>query len=190
MIEENFELVPIEYYPKYLDLDISEYVNTIDWVHRDNSPRLEYYWNKNKLPYTYGSNGFSRTYESQNKHHLIENIRNKLLDDFGVDYDTCFANYYRNQQDHLGWHSDNSDSLDNEYPIAIISMGVEREIWFRDNNYLNMIKHTLQLKLKSGSLCIMKPGMQLTHQHRIPKCDRVCGERISLTFRVSKNEFN
>lgn len=185
MYPETFELIPIEYYKNYISLDITEFIAQIPWVHRDNSPRLEYYWNKEGKQYTYGSNSFSRTYESQPTNKLIEYVLKKLEDDFGISYNTCFANFYRNQQDHLGWHSDNSDTLDNSMPISIVSIGVEREIWFRHNDFNNMIRHTLRLKLNNGSLCIMKPGMQLTHQHRIPKSDRICGERISLTFRVS-----
>ncbi len=38
--------------------------------------------------------------------------------------------------------------------------------------------------LKEGSLFIMPPGYQDTHLHRIPKHDRPCGWRISLTFRT------
>ena len=37
--------------------------------------------------------------------------------------------------------------------------------------------------LQNGSLFIMPPGYQDTHLHRIPKHDRPCGWRISLTFR-------
>jgi alkylated DNA repair dioxygenase AlkB len=40
-----------------------------------------------------------------------------------------------------------------------------------------------KLLLPHGSLCIMPPGFQQTHQHRIPKADRDVGVRISLTFR-------
>lgn len=37
--------------------------------------------------------------------------------------------------------------------------------------------------LEDGSMFIMPPGYQGTHLHRIPKHDRPCGWRISLTFR-------
>lgn len=40
-----------------------------------------------------------------------------------------------------------------------------------------------RIKLEEASLFIMPPGYQDTHQHRIPKHDRPCGWRISLTFR-------
>ena len=40
--------------------------------------------------------------------------------------------------------------------------------------------------LEEASLFIMPPGYQDTHLHRIPKHDRPCGWRISLTFRSFK----
>jgi alkylated DNA repair dioxygenase AlkB len=40
--------------------------------------------------------------------------------------------------------------------------------------------------LKEGSLFLMPEGYQDTHLHRIPKHDRECGWRISLTFRSFK----
>lgn len=40
-----------------------------------------------------------------------------------------------------------------------------------------------RVKLEEASLFIMPPGYQDTHLHRIPKHDRPCGWRISLTFR-------
>jgi alkylated DNA repair dioxygenase AlkB len=40
-----------------------------------------------------------------------------------------------------------------------------------------------RIKLEDGSMFIMPPGYQDTHLHRIPKHDRPCSWRISLTFR-------
>ena len=40
-----------------------------------------------------------------------------------------------------------------------------------------------RIKLQDGSLFLMPVGYQDTHLHRIPKHDRPCGWRISLTFR-------
>ena len=41
-----------------------------------------------------------------------------------------------------------------------------------------------RVKLEEGSLFVMPMGYQYTHLHRIPKHDRPCGWRISLTFRT------
>jgi transcription elongation factor Elf1 len=40
-----------------------------------------------------------------------------------------------------------------------------------------------RVKLEQGSIFVMPVGYQDTHLHRIPKHDRPCGWRISLTFR-------
>ncbi len=41
-------------------------------------------------------------------------------------------------------------------------------------------------RLKSGSLFVMPAGFQDLYHHRIPRSDRECGTRISLTFRRHK----
>lgn len=207
-------MTPIEYSPKFIDSpdDIFGILwNELAWV-RSNLPRREYYWNALGLPYTYGKGNNAKTYQSQYLHPIISELRDYLLEKTGTNFNVCFLNGYENSRDHLGWHADDSPEMDNDSAIAIISLGAEREIWFRPND--NTIEHLMldnfdifdygtishedwlihrskyqtphKLLLGNGSLCLMLPGMQQTHQHRIPKCDRVCGPRISLTFRVYK----
>lgn len=155
-------------------------VNDLDWTRRGNTPRLEYYVSKLGLPYTYGVSTYAREYLSQPSHIVIENIEEALRDTTGASYEVCFLNRYEDQSDHLGWHSDNSPEMDDNRPICIISLGVEREIWFRPTGSNDEVT---KLKLGHGSLCIMPAGMQDTHQHRIPKSGSICGRRISLTYR-------
>jgi alkylated DNA repair dioxygenase AlkB len=96
-----------------------------------------------------------------------------------TDFDVVFLNGYKDQSDQLGWHADDSPEMDDNRSIAIISLGAEREIWFRKNGETLIHK----LLLENGSVCLMLPGMQDTHQHRIPKANHAVGKRISLTFR-------
>lgn len=80
--------------------------------------------------------------------------------------------------------------MDDDRPIAIVSLGVEREIWFRSilgTNSKPSYGEIEKVILQHGSLCLMSPGMQDTHQHRIPKASFQCGERISLTYRGYKH---
>lgn len=175
---------------KYISNWISEHENVfsvlkndLEWVRRGKTPRKEYYCNKIKKPYTYGSNGYYRSYEPNKDHYMIDKIGNKLLKDFGYEFEACFLNFYENQREHLGWHSDDSPEVDNNRPIAIVSFGVSRDIWFKEIGKSNAKENVEKLTLESGSLCLMLPNMQKTHYHRIPKHDRECGERISLTFR-------
>lgn len=175
---------PITYIPDFVK-DPSNYEwklkKELNWVRHEFVPRSEYYINKlGDIPYTYGSGKGTRRYFAQPSHPIIDDLFDRLKTEMNAQFDVCFLNYYLNQKDHLGWHADNSPEMDDARPIAIISFGVEREIWFCPNtNKADVTK----LKLGSGSLCLMQAGMQDTHLHRIPKAGFSCGERVSLTFR-------
>jgi alkylated DNA repair dioxygenase AlkB len=180
--------------------------NQLLWIQHDKVPRREYYVNDHNVPYSYGVEPFARTYQPQPNTLEIGYIRfcvqEYLLDNLGKDYnmDVCFLNGYKDGQDQLGWHSDDSPEMDDERPIVTVSLGAEREIWFRKipQPFLSSLNSGLargeistviastgveKLRLGNGSMAIMLPHMQDTHQHRIPKSDRPCGPRISLTFR-------
>lgn len=178
---------PFEYYEHFIPRDLAtEYfdrlLNELEWVHKDPLiPREEYYVHNLGLAYTYGSGKFARSYDSQPTHEVIETIRDSLKELLNVDFDVVFLNIYQHNRHHLGWHADNSPEMSDDHPIVTVSLGEEREIWFRPNDN---VKDEIHKKLHHGSACVMLPGMQDTHQHRIPKHDRECKERISLTFRV------
>lgn len=181
----------------------------VEWVQRGNTPRREAFYCKYPTDYFYGNVEYGRSYSANT------NIPPRLksiwdwLETQGVEYEACFLNKYEHAREHLGWHADDSDSIDDTRPIAVISFGAERELWFRKNpekcfacngsgRYDNTnspkcgacdgtgrepAEPVERLLLESGSMCLMLPGMQDTHQHRIPKADREVSTRISLTFR-------
>lgn len=172
------------YIPNFIedaDKALDTLVTDLDWVKRGTTPRMEYYVSRFGLPYTYGTGEYAREYLSQPTHELIENIEAKLKAQTGFEYEVCFLNRYEDQSDHLGWHADDSPEMDDNRPICIISLGVEREIWFKKQGDGNADKSVL--KLEHGSLCIMPAGFQDAYYHRIPKAGFVCGRRISLTYR-------
>lgn len=189
---------PVTYIPDFLSVSADGIFHRLRtelaWVrHGDGTvPRMEYYTNTRNVPYTYGKGEFARTYPPQPTHESIEEVRAVLQAHVDAKFEVCFLNRYLNQSDHLGWHADDSPEMDDARPIAIVSFGVEREIWFRkvpeavvNGNDLETFgpPPIQRLMLGHGSLCVMAPCMQDTHQHRIPKSSRQCGERISLTFR-------
>lgn len=183
--------------------------NEIEWVRRDNTPRQEAFYSKVNAPYTYGKGVGVRTYYPNLViPAFLQLVWDNLERDYGTQYEACFLNKYEHGNEHLGWHADNSDVIDDTRPIAVISYGAERELWFRANPHVCYAcngsgrydhngsptcgacngtgKEDTQVEkllLETGSLCIMEAGMQDTHQHRIPKAGKVCGTRISLTFR-------
>jgi alkylated DNA repair dioxygenase AlkB len=192
----------------------------LPWTRHDKVPRREFYFNEFKEPYSYGKPEFARTYlPTLEWHPLVREIQVKLesflteLLGGNMRMEVCFLNGYEDGHDQLGWHADDSPEMDDDRPIITISLGAEREIWFRKNE-IEAAKAFLQatsrpwdpasasddqktiyrairepevLLLGNGSLAIMLPGMQDTHEHRIPKSSlHKCGPRISLTFRGYK----
>lgn len=178
---------PFTYLPGFIksaDQVASILWDELDWERRDGAPRFEYYCNEIDTPYTYGRGDGVRTYQPKPWHPAILSMKKQLEEFTGSKFEVCFLNGYRDQKDQLGWHADDSPEMDDNRPIAIISLGVEREIWFKKNGEeLKGLDDVTRLKLGNGSLCLMAPGMQDTHLHRIPKAGFECGFRISLTFR-------
>jgi alkylated DNA repair dioxygenase AlkB len=174
---------PVEYIPGFVpdaDKAFEMLRDELAWERRDTTPRMEYYSNDVEVPYVYGKGRGQRLYSPQPWHPVMLSIREALTAKTGHKFEVCFLNYYPDQNHHLGWHADASPEMDDARPIAIVSLGVEREIWFREQAN----KDTKEVvKLGHGSLCLMTPGMQDTHYHRIPKASFICGGRISLTYR-------
>lgn len=171
------------YIPDYIiepDLCFETLWNELQWARRGATPRREYYTNTIPVPYQYGRGRGVREYQPQPIHPLIDHIRSELEEMQGCRFEVCFLNGYETQQDHLGWHADDSPEMDDERPIAIVSLGVAREIWFRPQEDKQAVS---KLTLGHGSLCLMPAGFQDTHYHRIPKASFECGARISMTFR-------
>lgn len=149
------------------------------------------------LSYTYGTGRGVRTYTSIPMSPLVSAMMarvNQGLHDVGLGpMNVCFLNRYVGERQHLGWHSDNHPGTDHTRPIVSVSLGQEREIWWRRTppprgpDWIFTPTPEIPVErqmLGNGSMFVMPPGMQQTHQHRIPKGDRKMGTRISLTFRA------
>lgn len=175
----------VKYIPGYIskpdaDREFSRLWNDLDWERREGAPRREYWQNDYNLAYTYGSGTGVRTYEARPWDVFVDEQRERQNEEFSFKLDCCFINGYDNERDALGWHADDSPEMNPEEPVTVISLGEERNIMFRDYE----TKTIETLRLGHGSLLIMPPGFQQTHQHKIPKGDRqgMC-PRISLTYR-------
>lgn len=154
------------------------YWNKMPWVERG-APRKECFVATLSTDYTYGKGEFARTYSSDPIPEFMLDLWKKAEEFSGCKFELCFLNGYSGPRDSLNWHADNSDSVDDNRPILVISIGAVREIWFRDNERTFVEK----MKLANGSGLLMGAGMQDTHEHRIPKHGAICGPRISFTFR-------
>lgn len=110
---------------------------------------------------------------------LIPSITNTI----GFTPNNCLINLYHDGNSSMGYHSDNTDILEKNTGVVIISIGSTRTLRFK--NKLN--KETLiDYTLSDGSLFYMNDDIQNDWLHSIPKSDAT-GPRISLTFRHIKN---
>lgn len=146
--------------------------------------RKEYFMSDLPRSYSYKAYGVEgkREYHSSPYTDPVEAIR-RALNDPGHAYNVCFLNRYDTQHNQLGWHADDSPEMDHDHPIAVVSFGAEREIWWKPKDFKGEVPAGWRRWLGHGSVFVMPAGFQRDYYHRIPKCDRACGARVSLTFR-------
>lgn len=136
------------------------------------------------MTYSYGkSDKVRRTYTASEMHPVVKEALRNINRDYKADYNIVVLNKYENQRNSLDWHADDSPEQDPNHPICVISQGATRYIYTRKNGFKGQVPAENKFLLTPGSLFIMPPGFQETHQHKIPRHDSDCGMRISMTFR-------
>ena len=96
-------------------------------------------------------------------------------------FNSVLLNYYRDQNDSMGMHSDDEPELGKQPVIASLSLGEERSFLLR-HKYRKDIG-PIKLSLSSGSMLVMRGDTQSHWKHGITKERKPCGPRINLTFR-------
>lgn len=97
----------------------------------------------------------------------------------GFEPNNCLINYYPDGKSKMGYHSDQTDILEEGTGIAIISLGETRTLKFRN---IENPEQFVNYDLVSGSLMYMTQDIQKGWQHSIAKATTNNG-RLSLTFR-------
>ena len=97
----------------------------------------------------------------------------------GRRFNSVLLNYYRDQRDSMGMHSDDEPELGPEPAIASVSFGATRTFILRHK----ASQRTVKLDLTSGSMLLMAGATQANWQHGINKLSRETGPRLNLTFR-------
>lgn len=94
-------------------------------------------------------------------------------------FNYTLVNNYLDQTNCIGYHSDDEKEL-GKYPvIAGISLGQEREMYFKSN----ITNEVVKVSLPHNSLYVMFYPTNHYWKHSIPRTTRIMGQRISLTFR-------
>jgi alkylated DNA repair dioxygenase AlkB len=180
--------------PKFMSPDSAEKLFTslrssVDW--RQNCVRM--YGQQMPIPRLtawFGDEGTGYSYsgiwnDPQEWPPELLQLRQQIESSTGESFNSVLLNLYREGSDSVSWHSDDEPEIDQKTCIASFSVGATRCFKYRDITFKGASgrRKSERLDLTSGSLLIMKPGMQLAAEHCIPKTKRIIGERINLTFR-------
>jgi alkylated DNA repair dioxygenase AlkB len=136
-------------------------------------PRLSAWYGEKS--YTYSG----RTFRPLPFTPLQREIKRVIEEVTGKRFNSVLLNYYRDEKDSMGFHSDDEPELGREPAIASVTFGDTRTF---------ILKHkrqpkTLKLDLTDGSLLLMSGKLQNCWRHGINKERSPRGPRINLTFR-------
>lgn len=148
------------------------------WGQERMQPRLSAWYGDAGSVYTYSGMTFEPLPWSGTMRRIKEDIERTT----GHRFNSVLLNLYRDENDSVGWHSDNERELGATPVIASLSLGEARV--FRLRHKTRKEQKPVSLELTDGSLLLMAGGTQKHWQHTIPKERTPRGARINLTFRT------
>lgn len=164
---------------------LQTFIDTIAWEQRTINmygksivtPRLTAWYGDNGKNYAYSGSKFNPLPWTSE----LLDVKKRIELLAGVNFNSVLLNYYRNGTDSVAWHSDNETELGLHPIIASVSFGQVRsfDIRLKQNH-----AEKYSIRLESGSLLLMKGGLQQYWEHRIAKLKSIIKPRVNLTFRI------
>lgn len=113
---------------------------------------------------------------------LLREIKRRIEDCTDSTFNSVFLNLYRDENDSMGFHSDDERELGPEPTIASLTFGATRTFILKHkiNSEIPLVK----IPLEAGSVLLMRGVTQRFWKHGILKQKERCGPRINLTFRT------
>lgn len=103
----------------------------------------------------------------------------------GREFNYVLVNNYENQNNSIGYHSDDERELGKAPMIAGVTLGQERLMCFKSN----LTGEVAKISVPHNSLYLMIYPTNRYWQHSIPKSSKPLGQRISLTYRQIRQIF-
>jgi len=113
---------------------------------------------------------------------MLLDIKTRIEAAAGSAFNSVLINYYRDNRDSIGFHSDNEPELGEQPVIGSLSLGEERTFILKHKR--SKAVEPVRVRLASGSLLLMTGDTQRYWRHGILKESRPCGPRVNLTFRT------
>ncbi len=146
------------------------------------APRLSCWIGDPGADYTYSRTRFApRPWPEQ-----LAALRTRVETACDTRFNSVLANFYRDGNDSMGWHSDDEPELGARPVIASLSLGSERCFRLRrklPRGVRATMNDTLRLCLPHGSLLYMAGETQRHYRHDLPKTRGTVAARLNLTFR-------
>ncbi len=169
----------LELIPQWSVLDYSELTQVLDWQEESirmfgkeiRVPRLVVWYGKKG----YGYSG--KRHQPMEIPEMIQREMKRLSAETGVEFNGVLCNWYRNGEEHMGFHSDDEPEIDGSL-IASISLGASRRFAWKKKDGSEGGK----VGLESESLLLMH-HFQENWKHALLKDPKIGEGRINLTFR-------
>jgi alkylated DNA repair dioxygenase AlkB len=111
----------------------------------------------------------------------VDALRESLSEHYGLLFDSCHVNLYRDGADSVAWHGDTVRKVLRNPLVGIVSLGEPRRFHLRPRGG----RITKSFLLGGGDLLVMGGATQHAWEHSVPKTARGAGPRMSVTFRHS-----
>jgi alkylated DNA repair dioxygenase AlkB len=147
------------------------------WGKRHPQPRLIAWYGDRGRGYTYSGIRLEPLPWNETLLKIKDNLEHLTASMFN----SVLLNYYRDQNDSMGFHSDDEPELGPQPVIASLSLGERRSFVLKHKNRKDL--KPVKIALESGSLLVMKSDTQKNWKHGIDKETRPCGPRVNMTFR-------
>jgi alkylated DNA repair dioxygenase AlkB len=152
------------------------------WGKEHPQPRLDAWYGDSGARYSYSGISMEPNAWTQ----TLLSIKSDVEHIAGVRFNSVLINLYRDQQDSVGWHSDDEPELGRNPVIGSLSLGETRT--FKLKHKTKKQEKPLAIDLTHGSLLVMAGATQQCWLHAIDKERATKDPRINLTFRsIHKN---
>lgn len=110
----------------------------------------------------------------------LEELRAAVSGFYGVAFDSCWLNLYRDGDDAVAWHGDSNRKTMWRPMVVTVSLGSSRRFLVRRRGGGPVLK---EYAPGQGDLMVMGGRMQHDYDHAVPRDRRASGARISVTMR-------
>lgn len=138
-----------------------------------------------RLTAWYGDPGKSYTYSGITSapnpwNNGLRYIKEQIEQVTALSFNSVLLNWYRNGEDHMGWHADDEPELGQNPVIASVNFGAVRDFVIRR---IDDPSQKIVIPVQHGTLLVMTGELQHYWQHSVPKRKKVTDSRFNLTFR-------